>query len=134
MTLPQRIRNLRTEQKLTLEELAKKAKISKPYLWQLENKAGKSPSGEILLRLATALGITVGYLLGAPTVAPSEDSPAEIPPALEQFVREYNRKNTNQISDREKAMLAGINYRGKQPRTKDDWDFLFTVIRRSTKQ
>lgn len=48
---------------LTLDVLAKAAGMSKSYLWELENRDTIRPSAEKLSALATALGITVEYLL-----------------------------------------------------------------------
>ncbi|KZC24015.1 transcriptional regulator [Rhodanobacter thiooxydans] len=48
---------------LTLDELAKAAGMSKSYLWELENRDTVRPSAEKLLTLASALGVTVEYLL-----------------------------------------------------------------------
>ena len=46
-------------------ELARRAKVSQPYLNQLESGAkGKSPGVRILQRLAKALGVPVTELLG----------------------------------------------------------------------
>lgn len=60
-----RIKALRTEQKLTLEQLAAATESSKSYIWELENKNPPRPSAEKLSAIAKALGTTVDYLFGA---------------------------------------------------------------------
>jgi transcriptional regulator with XRE-family HTH domain len=48
----------------TQDELARKAKLTKPYISQLENGVRKNPSLPALQRLAKALGVPVAELLG----------------------------------------------------------------------
>ena len=61
-----RIKELRKEKKLTLEQLADATKSSKSYIWELENKEKPPrPSAEKLSAIAKALGVTVDYLLGS---------------------------------------------------------------------
>jgi len=54
----------RREKGLTQDELAKRAKLTKPYLSQLENGVRKNPSLPALKRIAKALGVPVTELLG----------------------------------------------------------------------
>jgi len=65
MKFGHRIKKLRTEQGLTLEQLAQATGSSKSYIWELENKNPPRPSAEKLSAIAVALGVTVDYLLGA---------------------------------------------------------------------
>lgn len=65
MKFGQRIKKLRTEKGLTLEQLAQATGSSKSYIWELENKNPPRPSAEKLSAIAVALGVTVDYLLGA---------------------------------------------------------------------
>ena len=44
--LGEKIRNGRKALGLTLDELARRAKLSKGYLWELENRDSPSPSAE----------------------------------------------------------------------------------------
>jgi transcriptional regulator with XRE-family HTH domain len=78
-----RIKSLRKKEKLTLDQLAEQAGLSKSYLWELENKDLPRPSGEKLAGVAKALNVTVDYLLGG--------DPAENLEAAEDkaFFREY---------------------------------------------
>lgn len=57
------IRKLREAQGLTQERLAKKARVSQPYLSQLESGRSKKPGIAIIQKLARALGVPVGELL-----------------------------------------------------------------------
>jgi transcriptional regulator with XRE-family HTH domain len=82
-TIRDRIKSLRKKEKLTLDQLAEQAGLSKSYLWELENKDLPRPSGEKLAGVAKALNVTVDYLLGG--------DPAENLEAAEDkaFFREY---------------------------------------------
>jgi transcriptional regulator with XRE-family HTH domain len=57
------IRRVRRRVRLSQAALAKKARVSQPYLSQLEAGTYKNPSIEILQRLAKALGVPVTALL-----------------------------------------------------------------------
>lgn len=61
--LGEKIRELRKQQKLTLEQLAIRAGSSKSYIWELENKNPPRPSAEKLSKIAAELGTTIEYLL-----------------------------------------------------------------------
>ncbi len=75
MKFGQRIKELRTAQKLTLEQLAKDTGSSKSYIWELENKDPPRPSAEKLADIAKALGVTTDYLIGSDeqTLTQAED-------------------------------------------------------------
>ena len=57
------IRELRERKKLTQEELAKRAKITRSHLALLEAGHRTNPSLDVLKRLARALGVPVGEVL-----------------------------------------------------------------------
>jgi len=79
-TIRDRIKALRKKAKLTLDQLADRAGLSKSYLWELENRELPRPSGEKLAGLARALDVTVDYLLGSENLESAEDK---------AFFREY---------------------------------------------
>ncbi len=61
--LGQVLKALREEREWTLDELAKRAKVTKAYISQLENGVRKNPSLAILKRLAKSLRVPVAELL-----------------------------------------------------------------------
>lgn len=61
--LGDRIRNLRKEKGLTLDQLAEQSGSSKSYIWELENKNPPRPSAEKLAKIADKLGTTIEFLL-----------------------------------------------------------------------
>ncbi len=95
-----RIKELRTEKKMTLDQLADITESSKSYIWELENKNPPRPSAEKLSAIAKALGVTVDYLFGADdqTKAQAEDK---------AFFREYSelpKKTREQLRDMAKIL------------------------------
>jgi transcriptional regulator with XRE-family HTH domain len=81
-TFGTRIKALRTERKLTLDQLAKLTDSSKSYIWELENKNPPRPSAEKLAEIARALEVTVDYLLGNEEEGSAEDK---------AFFRKYSK-------------------------------------------
>lgn len=115
----QRIRNLRNQQQLSLSELAGRAGVSKSYLSTVENGSGSRPGAAVLHKVALALGVTLGDLLGrSVSLAPAQD----IPPSLQQFAEEQG------LPTADVEMLAGIKFRGEAPRTKERWQFIYSAI------
>jgi XRE family transcriptional regulator, master regulator for biofilm formation len=57
------IRTLREAKGLSQVELARRAKVARPYLIRLESRQQKNPSLAVLKRLAKALGVSVPELL-----------------------------------------------------------------------
>ena len=64
MNIGERVREIRHGQNLSLNGLAKKAGVSPAYLSTLENGKQNSPSLEVSLKLANALGVSILDLLG----------------------------------------------------------------------
>jgi transcriptional regulator with XRE-family HTH domain len=58
-----KIKKLRKEKKLTLEELANLIDSKKSYVWEMENKPNSRPSAIMIMKLSKALDITCDYLL-----------------------------------------------------------------------
>lgn len=68
-----KIRDLRKDKGWTLEKLAEETGSSKSYIWELENKNPPRPSGEKIVRIASALGVTADYLLDSSKRAPTDE-------------------------------------------------------------
>ena len=115
-----RIRRFRQERGLNLSRLAEQAGVSKGYLWALENDPGaRRPSAETLYAVAQALGVTMADLMGREVLtAPA----AEIPDSLREFAEEQG------LPEADVRMLASIQFRGEQPRTKERWRYIYTAI------
>ncbi len=87
-TFGTRIKELRTQKGLTLDQLATATGSSKSYIWELENKDPPRPSAEKLATIAVALGVTTDYLIGREevTLADAEDK---------AFFREYSQMDSD---------------------------------------
>lgn len=115
-----RLKKLRSELGLNQAEVARQAGVSAPYLSELEGGHGRRPSGEVLLRLADALGVTIAELLGR-ELRPSDDQGA-VPPSLEEFARDRG------LGSADIKMLASIRFRGEPPRTARRWAMIYDAI------
>lgn len=62
-TMGAKIKRHRQEKGYSLDKLAELTDSSKSYIWELENRDTRKPSGEKLTRIARALGVTSDYLL-----------------------------------------------------------------------
>ena len=59
-----RLRQLRKEKKLTLQEVADQIGCTKAYVWALEKRPGQRPTADRVQALAKALGVTMYELMG----------------------------------------------------------------------
>jgi transcriptional regulator with XRE-family HTH domain len=114
----------------TQEELARRVRVSKSFLSEVENDHA-IPGGDVLLRLAETLGTTTDYLLrGEPTTTLSNPQPISIPPELDAFAKEtgLSYPATIALLDARRHVLAA---RGEQTAwTREDWKQLYDRIRR----
>ncbi len=62
-SLGAKMKRHRQEKGYSLDKLAELTDSSKSYIWELENRDARKPSGEKLTRIAQALEITTDYLL-----------------------------------------------------------------------
>lgn len=124
MELAERINKRMEEKGLSLADLARETKVAKGYLWEILNGQAKKPSANTLYEIAKALGTSVADLLGR---EPSEQSLVKIPTLLQKFADE------EKLPQEDILMLASINFRGTQPKTRDDWKYLYESIKRSVR-
>ena len=80
----EKLRALRQEKGLSLDELARLSDSSKSYLWELENRDARKPSAEKLQRIADILGVTTDYLL-------DDNATMDDAQIKEAFFRKFNR-------------------------------------------
>ena len=73
-----KIKELRKEKGLTLEQLAEKIGSGKSYIWEIENKGVKRPSAEKLAAIAKALDVTTDYLIDDTQTEVSDDLEKEV--------------------------------------------------------
>lgn len=98
ITIGEKIRALRKSKGMTTIELAKKVGVTNPSISQLET-VKRIPSIEKLTKLASALGVPVGYFF-------DDGRPSPSPPDLEAIAA---RRETLKQLDRLKRVLTRQN-------------------------
>lgn len=123
--LGDRIRSLRIDRDVPLAELARRAKISRSYLYELEREDSDQrpvPTAVVLYRLARELGVSVADLVEPepPRVADLRDK--DIPQGLVEAAEELglNRSDVRH--------LASIRFRGQQPQSAGRWKLLIQQL------
>jgi transcriptional regulator with XRE-family HTH domain len=123
-TFGERLRRLRAERRLSLDELASRTGISKAYLWKLEKKPDANPSIEIAQKISAALETTVADLLSSENSI--EQAQIDIPEGLREAQGRFG------MSEQDVIELASIRFRGKHPIRPDDWGMLYIHLKNST--
>ncbi len=134
MPLAECLRKLREKKGLSLDDVARKAGISKTYLWELERDTGeaKKPSADVLLRIANALSTTLAELLSLPTVQ-SAGGPIELPLSLQEF-RQQMEAMGQSLAEDDLRDLATMKFRGAQPDSANEWHQLYLLLDRSIRR
>ena len=127
-----RIRELREQQGLTLDQLASRVGTTKGFLSDVEN-GKRGVSNENLLRLAQALGASVDYLLTG-NQAQSAITPAVvIPRELSTFAEEsgLTHSQTVELLEAHNSVVATRSRKGTstRPLSIDEWRKLFETIK-----
>ena len=128
MSIGEEIKRRRKEQGLSLTDLARLSGVSKGYLSEIEGNLTARPSAATLFKIASALGASVEELMGLEKSVNEEARQLTIPESLRQFAQEAR------LPDAEVRMLAGIRYRGRSPKTIDDWRYIYESIRLRTER
>jgi transcriptional regulator with XRE-family HTH domain len=107
------LRQSRQARGWSLADVAERAQLSRAYISAIERGKSKRPGAEAVRRLESVLGIWKGN--------GSEES-QDMPAALASVAEEHG------LSSSEVEALAGIRIRGRQPQTKQRWDFIFNAL------
>jgi transcriptional regulator with XRE-family HTH domain len=124
-----RIARLREEKNLTLGELERRSGVTKGYLSQLERGAATNPSLEAVRKIARGLDVPVEELLDEEGRDEGGQDGSKLPRGLREFVRRSADRG-KPLKDEDVRMLLGIRYRGRPPRTAEDFAFVYEAIRR----
>ena len=129
-TVGDRIKQVREARGWTQEKLANEAKISPGFLSDVE-KHGKNISLELLLRVANALGASVGYLAGGEGTRPSEKKPIVIPPELSEAAHELDLSylETVELLEAYNSVIARRSARSRGSMSIRDWKELHEALR-----
>jgi len=122
-TVGEWVRELRQRRGWSLMYLARRAGISKAYLLKLE-KGEANPTEDVIKRLAAALEVRAGLLLGE--VASIDVHDGELPAALREFV-ETDKPEPDLL-----AAMRLLDFHGHPPQTAREWRQIYRVIRALT--
>lgn len=124
-----RIKEERTSKGLSLDKLSKLSGVSKTYLAELEKEQKANPSAEVLVRIATALNVSLPYLIEGEKQEDISEKP--IPKTLREFALEKNL-TLSQIIQLMQTENLGIAHRGKRVEgdqlSKEAWEKLYNAL------
>ena len=121
-----RIVELREKRGISQAQLAKAAGMSRSYLSQIEHGRYKSPSADIMYRIASALGTTIADILEEQIIAVAGNYQT-VPAPLRELVR--TKGELLDIRDEDVRMLARIRYRGLLPGRIEDYEYILQTLR-----
>jgi len=128
----QRLQYIRTNNGLTLDQLAERAGISKSFLWEVEHD-NSGISGENLLRVANALGASLDFLLRGDPAPENYKGPqaVEIPRELSDVAEELGLtyKKTLALLEIERSIIARRSTKGHSRKSKEDWLKLYEGVK-----
>ncbi len=129
-TVGERIKKVREARGWTQEKLADESKVSRGFLSEVE-KHGKNISLDLLLRIANALGASVGYLATGEGDQPGERKPVLIPPDLSQAAEEMHLTypQTIDLLEAYNSVVARRSNRSKGTMSVKDWKDLHAALK-----
>lgn len=127
-TVGGRIRYVRMQRGLTLEQLADQAEISKSFLWEVER--GSDISGERLLRVANVLGASLEYLMRGKSDVEYEPATVEIPAELHALAEEMglSYRKTMAVLDVDRSIKTHRREE-RVVKSKEYWRRLFDSVK-----
>lgn len=127
----ERLRHVRGQSGLSLEDVAERAEVSKSFLWEVENDRS-GISGERLLRVANVLGASLDYLLrGARSPGMVEPQSTEIPRELGALAEELHLTygQTVALLEIDRSLVARRRHAGRPHMSKQDWKQLYEGVK-----
>ena len=126
----QRIRELRERRGFTLDDLVAGSGVSKGFLSEVEN-GKRGLSAENVLKIATALGASVDYLLRGEMQMHARQESVTSPSELASFAAELNLsyRDTVQLLDAHNSVVARRSD-VKRTLTIDDWRQLHETLKK----
>lgn len=129
-TIGERIQQQRKSKGLSLIKLSKLSGVSKTYLSEIESGQKSNPSADVLLKIATALGVSLPYLIQGDQNEDLEDQ--LVPKTLKEAAMEEDWKYSQVIQLLKTKNLA-LAHRGKKVEgeqiTKEGWVKLFNTLK-----
>jgi len=131
-TTGDRIREIREKRKMTQDQLAQAADLSKGFLSDVENNKANI-SSQLLLRIANVLGASVDYLLQGKTKETSSLKdpviiPQELSLAAEQLKLSYGE--ALELLEAHKSVVARRSNKDLKSFSVEDWKELHKAIKK----
>lgn len=123
-----RIRTIRAEREMTLDDLAKKAGLSKGLLSKLENLADANPSLETLYRIAVALDLTLGDLLDSGAVRAKRIIPDKKPHWFDSLTAALKQEGKKPDEDILQALYVLQTRKGSAQRGEAAWFYMYKSL------
>ena len=127
----ERLRHVRGQRGLSLDDVAERAGVSKSFLWEVENDRS-GISGERLLRVANVLGASLDYLLrGERPPGMEEPQSTEIPRELGEVAEEFQLTfgQTIALLEIDRSLVARRRHAGRPHMSKQDWEQLYKGVK-----
>lgn len=130
-TVGDRIRKLRQDKRLTLDQLSEQTGISKGFLSDAEN-GNRNVSSQNLLKIANELNASLDYLLRGTDTAPPNPEPLSIPPELTEAARELNLSfaDTEALLGMQRSVVARRSNEGIRKLTVEDWKEMHKALKK----
>lgn len=130
-TVGDRIRKLRQDKRLTLDQLSERTGISKGFLSDAEN-GNRNVSSQNLLKIANELNASLDYLLRGTDTAPPNPEPLSIPPELTEAARELNLSfaDAEALLGMQRSVVARRSNEGIRKLTVEDWKEMHKALKK----
>jgi transcriptional regulator with XRE-family HTH domain len=130
-TVGKRIRKLREEKGLTIDQVCERTGISKGFLSDAEN-GNRNMSSQNMLKIANELNASLDYLLRGADVASPRPEPLTIPPELTQAARELNLSfsQTEALLAGHRSVVARRSNEERKTPTVEDWKEMFETLKK----
>lgn len=126
----ERVREQRLKKGLSLDKLSNLSGVSKTYLSEIESGVKQNPSADVLLKIATALNVSIQYLMQGEQKETSQAIP--IPQALKEFALEEDLRYS-EVEQLFKMSGIALAHRGKKTEgkqvSKDGWKKIYTTLK-----
>lgn len=130
-TVGDRLREIRERRRITQEQLAVAADISKSFLSEVENNK-RNISSQGLLRIAKVLGASVDYLLTGEAKEDRLKEPVVIPPELSRAADELHLSfnETVELLEAHRSVVSRRSNKTTKSFTVEDWKELYKAIKK----
>jgi|NGEPerStandDraft_6_1074524.scaffolds.fasta_scaffold02798_11 transcriptional regulator with XRE-family HTH domain len=123
-----RIRTLRAEREMTLDELAKKSGLSKGLLSKLENLPDANPSLETLYGISEALDVTLGDLLDSGAIQAKRIIPDKKPHWIDSLTAALRNEGKKPDEDILQALYVLQTRKGAAQKGEAAWFYMYKSL------